>query len=176
MLRYLKENGYPIDLEFHTQPYEEDDFHGYKSEIFFDGILFHTLIHEDFFARRNFAEGIFKYHEWEKTGKYKWRGKENPLQENGDLDIEVGDWIVDYAEKVREVLRDDDPNMSYEDIVRHATEKEVENHIEINSLLDKLSITKADNKSAWDHYGSELCAGSMINEEEAIENKIKSLR
>jgi hypothetical protein len=36
----------------------------------------------------------------------------------------------------------------------------------------KLVKMKESNKSAWDVYGSELCAGSMLKEEEDLQNEI----
>jgi hypothetical protein len=37
-----------------------------------------------------------------------------------------------------------------------------------------LKEMKEHNKSAWDIYGSELCAGSMLKEEENIQNEINA--
>ncbi len=53
MLKYLKENGYPLDLTFKTEPHEDEaeDFHGYSSDIFVDGVHYDTLIHSDYRAR-----------------------------------------------------------------------------------------------------------------------------
>jgi len=178
MLRYLKENGYPVDLEFKTEPYEdkEEDFHGYKSIVSIDGICFDSIIHSDYRSRVFYANGFFASCNWESTGKYKWRGKEITHRENGDLDVEKGDWIVDVNGKVRKVEWDDDPEMPWDAIKRHATEVEVENQDKINDLVDKLEKTRESNRSAWDTYGSELCAGGMIGEENYIEEQIEGLR
>jgi len=178
MLRYLKNNGFPVDLEFKTEPYEdkEENFHGFKSEVFVDGNHFTDIIHSNYRDRVHYANGFLGSYEWETTGKYKWRGKKKPLRENGDLDVEVGDWIVDVKDKVRKVKYDDDPEMPWKAIKRHATEAEVENVEKINILVDKLSKAKELNKSAWDTYGSELCAGEMIGEERKIEEEIEILR
>lgn len=129
MLRYLKINGFTVDLEFKTEPYEdkEENFHGFKSEVFVDGNHFTDIIHSNYRDRVHYANGFLAAYEWESTGKYKWRGKKEPLREDGKLDIEVGDWIVDTNNKIRKVKHDDDPEMPYETIQRHATEDEVEN-------------------------------------------------
>jgi hypothetical protein len=178
MLRYLKNNGFPVDLEFQTDPYhsDDDDFHGWKSKIFVNGNYYKDLIHTEYRGRVSWATGFFDAYEWEATGKYKWRGKENTHRENGDLNVEVGDWIIDIDGYVRRVDMDSDPDMPYEIIKRHASEKEVENNDKINDLVAKLEKTKESNRSAWDTYGSELCAGGMIGEENYIEEQIEELR
>ena len=178
MLRFLKENGYPVDLEFKTKPYEDkkEDFHGYQSDIFVDGHHFDTLIHADYRSRVHYANGFFASYNWESEGKYKWRGKENSHRENGDLNVEVGDWIVDILGKVKKVQYDDDPEMPWKAIKRHASEAEVENHKQINELVDLLNKKRGENKSLWESYGSELCAGEMIGEENHIEEQIEGLR
>lgn len=44
-------------------------------------------------------------------------------------------------------------------------------------ILEKaLSDMKATHRFGWDMYGSELCAGDMIRQEEELENKIKKLK
>jgi hypothetical protein len=44
-------------------------------------------------------------------------------------------------------------------------------------ILEKaLEDLKVSNRSAWDIYGSELCAGTMIEEEEKLEKKIATLK
>jgi hypothetical protein len=43
----------------------------------------------------------------------------------------------------------------------------------IEELEKELEELKASNKSAWDTYGSELCAGDMIGQERALEKKIQ---
>lgn len=178
MLRYLKENGFPTDLEFKTDSYEDpkEDFHGWKSQIFVDGKYYRDFIHSEYRDRVKWANGFFAAYEWEATAQYKWRGKEITHRENGDLDVEKGDWIVDVNGKVRKVEWDDDPDMPWDAIKRHATEAEVENQDKINDLVDKLEKTKESNRSSWDTYGSELCAGGMIGEENYIEEQIEELR
>jgi hypothetical protein len=49
------------------------------------------------------------------------------------------------------------------------TEKEIE------ILKDELSKLRHENFSAWNEYGSELCAGEMIRKEREIEERIKEL-
>ena len=43
-------------------------------------------------------------------------------------------------------------------------------------LEQSLKKLRESNRSAWDTYGSELCAGGMIAEERALEEKIKKLK
>ncbi len=43
-------------------------------------------------------------------------------------------------------------------------------------LEQALADMKATHRSAWDVYGSELCAGDMIRQEEELEKKIEKLR
>jgi len=42
----------------------------------------------------------------------------------------------------------------------------------IEELEKELEELKASNKASWDMYGSELCAGGMIEEEIALEREI----
>ena len=44
-----------------------------------------------------------------------------------------------------------------------------------DDLRKKLEEVKQDNKSAWNSYGSELCAGSMFDEEDEIKYQIDKL-
>jgi len=46
----------------------------------------------------------------------------------------------------------------------------------IEELEKELSNLKDHHKSAWDTYGSELCAGDMIAQEEKLEKEIKKLK
>lgn len=46
---------------------------------------------------------------------------------------------------------------------------------EIERLKKELDEVRRSNKSLWDIYGSELCAGDMINEEKQLEEQIKKL-
>ena len=77
---------------------------------------------------------------------------------------------------MRKVWHDDDQSMPFENIIRHATENEAQNHKLINSLQRELYELRESNKAAWDTYGSELCAGDMSGQEKAIERKIEALR
>lgn len=43
----------------------------------------------------------------------------------------------------------------------------------LEASLEKL---KESHRSLWDTYGSELCAGDMIGEEEALQEKINKLK
>jgi hypothetical protein len=178
MLRFLKNNGFPVDLEFDTFPYHDDreDFHGWKSKVYVNNDLFTEFCHANYGDRIHWANGFLSAYEWEKNGKFKWRGKKDPYNEQGELEIEVGDWIVDKDGKVRRVDRDSQEDLPYENIQRHAREIEVENASLLNKLIDKLEEVRNSNRSAWNTYGSELCAGSMIKEEEDIEKEIQKLR
>ena len=71
---------------------------------------------------------------------------------------------------------DSQPDLPYEDIVRHASEGEVEHRDKIHELQKTLEKLKDDNQSAWETYGSELCAGDMIGQEKSIEEQIEELR
>lgn len=46
----------------------------------------------------------------------------------------------------------------------------------IKKLEKELEQMRAHNREAWDMYGSELCAGAMINEEEKLEREIEKLK
>lgn len=46
----------------------------------------------------------------------------------------------------------------------------------IKKLEKELKEIKESNHSMWDSYGSELCAGAMINEEEKLEKEIERLK
>ena len=178
MLRYLKDNGFPVDLEFDTFPYhdEKEDFHGWRSKVYVNNDLFTEFCHANYGDRIHWANGFFGSYEWEAHGKYKWRGKKDPYRKDGKLDIEVGDWIVDKNGRIRRVDSDSQEDLPYENISRHAKEIEVENAELINKLLETLKKIGERNRSAWYTYGSELCAGEMIREVENIEKKIEKLR
>lgn len=47
---------------------------------------------------------------------------------------------------------------------------------EIKKLEKELKKLEEYNASAWQMYGSELCAGEMIGKENELENKIKKLK
>ena len=177
-LVFKKENGFPANLEMETHPHydDEQDWHGWKTIVFVDGHKFDTIIHSDHRTRVHYANGFMAAYRWESEGQYKWRGKENPTRENGDLNVEVGDWIVDKDGYIRRVDMDSDPDMPYEDIKRHASEVEVESMEEINKLLDYLSDMRDDHEHSWNTYGSELCAGEMSAKESRVEKQIEELR
>ncbi len=46
----------------------------------------------------------------------------------------------------------------------------------IEELEKELEKMKASHRSMWDTYGSELCAGEMIRNEEKLEKKIQELK
>jgi len=46
----------------------------------------------------------------------------------------------------------------------------------IKKLEKELEDLKSFHQSAWDTYGSELCAGDMIRQEEKLEKKIEKLK
>lgn len=52
----------------------------------------------------------------------------------------------------------------------------MKNEKTIEQLEDELKKLKESNRSMWDTYGSELCAGDMIREEEELEKKILKLK
>jgi hypothetical protein len=58
MLEFKKENGFPIDVIFDTQPCGMMD--GYISDIFVDGILKDRIHHTDLDERKKYAERIFE--------------------------------------------------------------------------------------------------------------------
>ena len=43
-------------------------------------------------------------------------------------------------------------------------------------LENELEELRESNKSSWDMWGSELCAGDMIGKERALEDQIKKLK
>ncbi len=47
---------------------------------------------------------------------------------------------------------------------------------EIEKLEKELEELKESNRSAWETYGSELCAGGMIQEEKNLQEKIDLLK
>jgi hypothetical protein len=46
----------------------------------------------------------------------------------------------------------------------------------IEELEKELKEMKESHRSMWDTYGSELCAGDMIRQEEKLEKKIMKLK
>jgi len=46
----------------------------------------------------------------------------------------------------------------------------------IEELEKELEELKASHRSIWDTYGSELCAGDMIRQEEKLEKEILKLK
>ena len=47
---------------------------------------------------------------------------------------------------------------------------------ELEELEKKLEELKKSNRASWDMYGSELCAGDMIGQEEHLQEQINSLK
>ena len=47
---------------------------------------------------------------------------------------------------------------------------------QIKILEKSLEKMRESNRSSWDTYGSELCAGEMIREERELEEKISKLK
>ena len=47
---------------------------------------------------------------------------------------------------------------------------------ELHKLVEELIKLKEYHSSAWNIYGSELCTGDMIRQEEELEKKIKKLK
>ena len=46
----------------------------------------------------------------------------------------------------------------------------------IEQLEKELEDLKTSHRSQWDTYGSELCAGDMIRQEEELEKKIRKMK
>ena len=46
----------------------------------------------------------------------------------------------------------------------------------LEQLEKELADLKETHRSLWDSYGSELCAGDMISQEERLEKKIAQLK
>lgn len=46
---------------------------------------------------------------------------------------------------------------------------------ELDNLKKALDNLKQNHRDCWDIYGSELCAGDMIRQEEELEKEIKKL-
>lgn len=107
----------------------------------------------------------------------KWKGPETRLiDKKGISNLECWDWVVTKDNKIMQIDSDDQYDLPYSRIDRFATKGEANNAEEINKLVEELIKVEKSNTSSWEMYGSELCAGSMIGEENAIENKIKELR
>jgi predicted component of type VI protein secretion system len=56
------------------------------------------------------------------------------------------------------------------DVIKFAESEKLLN--QISKKKEDLAKLKEHNKSAWDIYGSELCAGGMLAEEEKLQNEI----
>jgi len=142
-----------------------------------------TFIHGEYRDRLRWMDGFFaalKYKEpWSVDKWYRedWKEPSLPLINDDETsNIDVGDWIVTTDDKVRRIDMDSQPDLPFEIIKRFATRAEAKNAKEINELVDDLKREKASNKASWDMYGSELCAGDMINKERVLEDKIAELR
>jgi hypothetical protein len=67
MVRFLKENGFPIDLIIETEEYEENDpkeghWKGFKSKVYLDRDctkLLKEFYHDNWRDRTHFADGVF---------------------------------------------------------------------------------------------------------------------
>ncbi len=46
----------------------------------------------------------------------------------------------------------------------------------LKALEKELEELKRNNRTAWDMYGSELCAGDMLRKEEILEEKINKMK
>jgi len=191
MLKYLKENGFPMTISIDTEVYEEvmednETWKGYESIVTDkDQNIVGRFHHSVFRDRVMWVKGFFAAltlntpdldEEWE--NKSLWKGPETPLMGKGErCNVNVWDWIVtNDDEKVLRVSHDDDMDIPFERIKRFATRGEAKNATKINELIQDLKREKASNKASWDMYGSELCAGDMIGKEEAIAKEIKELR
>ncbi|MFA5207239.1 MAG: hypothetical protein WC428_00915 [Candidatus Paceibacterota bacterium] len=53
---------------------------------------------------------------------------------------------------------------------------QMKNKKTIEQFEKELEDLKASHRSQWDTYGSELCAGDMIRQEEKIEKEIAKLK
>lgn len=51
----------------------------------------------------------------------------------------------------------------------------MDKELTLKKLEANLAEMKRSNRSLWNSYGSELCAGAMIREEEELEKKIEKL-
>lgn len=189
MILYKKENGYPINLKIETYEHEEimednEVWKGFKSiAIDEEEQVIATFIHGTYRDRIRWVEGFMegiKYREpWlvDKWYQEDWKEPSLPLiEDDGKSNLEVGDWVVTTDDKVRRIDMDSQEDLPFELIKRFATRAEAKNAKEINELVQDLKREKASNKASWDMYGSELCAGDMINKERALENKIAELR
>lgn len=194
MLVYKKENGFPMTIMIETGDHKEvmedgEIWEGYESIVSDDDQnIIGKFHHSNLRDRVLWAKGFFEAIEFlEKKNFLKktkelfdipdpWKDPETILYEDGHSNLEVGDWIVRKDGKVQRITHDDDPALPWKEIARFASRSEAKNAKEINELLDDLKRERALNKSAWDTYGSELCAGEMIRAEEIIEKQIEKLR
>jgi hypothetical protein len=180
-----------MTISIETLPYEElmednEIWKGWESTVIDENQTIITIFfHSNYRDRVMWVNGFFSALElntpdldedW--LNKSLWKGPETPLIGNdGRSNIEVWDWIVSKDdEKVLRVSHDDDADIPFDRIKRFATRAEAKNAKEINELVQELKRVEASNKASWDMYGSELCAGAMIGEEKAIEEKIEKLR
>jgi hypothetical protein len=194
MLVFKKENGFPMTIMIETGDHESvhDDrevWRGYESIVTDENQnIISRFLHSDFRARVHWAKGFFSGIKLKELGDLEkkieelfnypdpWKGPETVLYDDDNSNLEVGDWIVRTDGKIQRIAFDDDPDLPWQKIARFATKGEAKNAAKINELLDDLKREKASNRSAWDTYGSELCAGDMIGQEKSIEDKIKELR
>jgi peroxiredoxin family protein len=91
MLRYLKENGFPVDIIFDTKPCAMMD--GYLSDVYIEGDLIETYFHESMRDRVEYAEKIFEK-EMEDKENQKLEELENLKKENKELKKKMNDLEV----------------------------------------------------------------------------------
>jgi len=189
MLKYLKENGFPLNISIETFRHEEvmeDDeiWEGWKSIAIDDEErVVGSFTHKEYRDRLIWINGFFAavnlkepwlIDEWFNKD---WKGPEIPLlNEDETSNLEVGDWVVTKDEKIRKIEIDEQQDLPFELMERFATPAEAKNAKEINELIQELKREKASNLASWNMYGSELCAGDMIGKEKALEDKIAELR
>jgi hypothetical protein len=190
MLVYKKENGFPMDLILETGDHQDIvdgvEWKGYETMVSdVDLNLIASFKHKNFRDRVIWVNGFFSGLKYLKPWlsplfldeEDEWKDPSLPLINEKEIsNLEVGDWIVTKDGKVRRIEMDSQEDLQFEKIERFASRNEAKNAKEINELIQELKRVESSNKSSWDIYGSELCAGSMIAEEKTIENKINKLR
>ena len=184
MLVLLKENGYPMNLWIESADAEDEkeEWKGYESIVTTDdNKIIAEFKHDELRGRILWTEGFFAalkmikqdrpiikipfsdVEVYSRKLKKEWEGKDDLYDKNGYLEnISVGDWVITNSGLIREIWCDDQPELPYQTIKRYATTEEMRHADEINKLQKELNAKKAFNKSGWDTYGSELCAGEMI--------------
>lgn len=129
MIRFLKENGFPVTIIIETEDFKDkfEGFEGYHSIIKDEeGKVITQFAHKDLRARVHWANGYFTAF------------KSDIMKASDAIKFIEAEKILKGIDKKKETL-----------------EKMKEHH-----------------KSAWDIYGSELCAGGMLAEEEKLQVEI----